>query len=80
VIAEHGKTGHFATWPVPEVILSMRAAADLLADAVEGKADYKDAATVKKYLEEKAGVPVTVTMYDENKGNSYLLLVGDIYY
>ncbi len=80
VIAEHGKTGHFATWPVPEVILSIRAAADLMADAVEKKADYKDPATVKKYLEEKAGVPVTLSKYDANKGNSYLLLVGTIYY
>ncbi|HEU4724828.1 MAG TPA: DUF3798 domain-containing protein [Candidatus Eisenbacteria bacterium] len=80
VIAEHGKTGHFATWPVPEVILSIRATADLLADAVEKKADYKDPATVKKYLEEKAGVPVTLSKYDANKGNSYLLLVGNIYY
>lgn len=80
VIAEHGKAGHFATWPVPEVILAIRATADLMADAVEGKADYTDSAVVKKYLEEKAGVPVTVAKYDETKGNSYLLLVGNIYY
>jgi len=80
VIAEHGKTGHFATWSVPEVILSIRAAADLLADAEEGKADYKDPATVQRYLQEKAGVPVTLAKYDENMGNSYLLLVGSIYY
>ena len=80
VITEHGKSGHFATWPVPEVILAIRATADLLSDAVEKKADYKDPATVKKYLEEKAGVPVTVAKYDANKGNSYLLLVGNIYY
>jgi hypothetical protein len=80
VIAQHGKTGHFSTWPVPEVILAIRAAADLMADAEEGKADYKDSATVRKYLEEKAGVPVTVAKYDETKGNSYLLLVGNIYY
>jgi hypothetical protein len=65
---------------VPEVILSIRAAADLLADAVEKKADYKDLATVKNSLEEKAGVPVTVAKYDATKGNSYLLLVGNIYY
>lgn len=80
VIAEHGKSGHFSTWPVPEVILAIRATADLLADTIEKKADYKDSATVKKYLEEKAGVPVTLSKYDASKGNSYLLLVGNIYY
>jgi hypothetical protein len=65
---------------VPEVILAIRATADLMADAVEGKADYTQSDVVKKYLEEKAGVPVTVAKYDETKGNSYLLLVGNIYY
>ncbi len=80
VIAEHGRSGHFATWPVPEVILAIRATADLMADTVEGKADYRDPATVKKYLEEKAGVPVTLAKYDANKGNSYLLLVGNVTY
>ena len=27
-----------------------------------------------------AGVPVTITKYDEAKGNSYLLLVDSVYY
>jgi hypothetical protein len=80
VIAEHGKSGHFSTWPVAEVIVSIRATADLLADAVEKKADYKDQASVKNSLDQKAGVPVTIAKYDANKGNSYLLLVGNIYY
>ncbi len=81
VIAEHGMTGHFATWPVPEVMLSIRAMTDLLVDAAEGKADYKDPATVKKYMEAlAAGHAVTLTKYDEKTGNSYLFLVSDIYY
>jgi hypothetical protein len=81
VIAEHGMTGHFATWPVPEVMLSIRAMTDLMVDAVEGKADYKDPATVKKYMESlAAGHAITLTKYDEKKGNSYLFLVSDIYY
>ncbi|HLQ67645.1 MAG TPA: DUF3798 domain-containing protein [Candidatus Limnocylindrales bacterium] len=81
VIAEHGMTGHFATWPVPEVMLSIRAMTDLLVDATEGKADYKDPATVKKYMESlAAGHAITLTKYDEKKGNSYLFLVSDIYY
>ena len=81
VIAEHHMTGHFATWPVPEVMLSIRAMTDLLVDSVEGKADYKDQATVKKYMESlSAGHAITMTKYDEKKGNSYLFLVSDIYY
>ena len=81
VIAEHHMTGHFATWPVPEVMLSIRAMTDLLVDAQEGKADYKDPATVKKYMEAlAAGHELTLTKYDEKKGNSYLFLVSDIYY
>jgi hypothetical protein len=73
-------TGHFATWPVPEVMLSIRAITDLLVDAAEKKANYKDPATVKASMEEHAGVPITLTKYDEKKGNSYLFLVSNIYY
>ena len=80
VIAEHHMTGHFATWPVPEVILSIRALTDLMVDSVEGKADYKSEADVKGHLAALAGVPVTISKYDEAKGNSYLLLVDSVYY
>jgi len=80
VIAEHHMTGHFATWPVPEVMLSIRAVTDLLVDAAEKKANYKDPATVKASMEEHAGVPITLSKYDEKKGNSYLFLVSNIYY
>jgi hypothetical protein len=80
VIEQHHMGGHFATWPVPEVMLSIRAMTDLLVDSVDKKADYKDPATVKRYMESLAGVPITLTMYDEKKGNSYLFLVSNIYY
>ena len=80
VIAEHHMTGHFATWPVPEVMLSIRAMTDLMVDSVEGKADYKDGTQVKAYMERLAGVPITLAKYDEKKGNSYLFLVSNIYY
>ena len=80
VIAEHHMTGHFATWPVPEVMLSIRAMTDLMVDSVEGSANYKDPAQVKAYMERLAGVPITLAKYDEKKGNSYLFLVSNIYY
>ena len=50
-------TGHFATWPVPEVMLSIRAMTDLLVDAQMKKANYKDFASVKSSMEQHAGVP-----------------------
>jgi hypothetical protein len=80
VITEHKMNGHFATWPVPEVMLALRTVTDLMVDAVEGKADYGDPATVEHYLTERAGVPVTLSKYDAQKGNTYLLLVNSIYY
>jgi uncharacterized protein DUF3798 len=80
VIAAHHMTGHFATWPVPEVMLSIRAMTDLLVDSAMKKADYKDFAAVKASMESHAGVPIVLTKYDEKKGNSYLFLVSNIYY
>jgi len=80
VIAEHHMTGHFATWPVPEVMLSIRTVTDLLVDSAMKKANYKDEAQVKASMEAHAGVPITLTKYDEKKGNSYLFLVSNIYY
>jgi len=73
-------TGHFATWPVPEVMLSIRTVTDLLVDSAMKKANYKDEAQVKASMEAHAGVPITLTKYDEKKGNSYLFLVSNIYY
>jgi hypothetical protein len=80
VIGQHHMAGHFATWPVPEVMLSIRAVTDLLVDSVEGKADYKDPATVQQYLARFAGMPLTMHKYDEKTGNQYLFLVGNVYY
>jgi len=80
VIADHHMTGHFATWPVPEVMLSIRTVTDLLVDAQMKKSDYKDAATVKAAMEQHAGVPITLDKYDSKSGNSYLFLVSNIYY
>lgn len=79
-IAEAGRTGHFATWPIPESMLATRTVVDLLVDSAEGRADFRDPATVERYLSERAGVPVTVTRYDETTGNSYLVLVGNVIY
>ena len=48
-------SGHFGTWVQPVDMVSIRAFTNLLVDAVDGKADYHDSATVVRYLEAEAG-------------------------
>ena len=80
VIAEHKMSGHFGTWIAPESMVAIRAVTNLLVDAVDKKADYKDPATVQKYLQDEAGAAVKVRKYDEQKGNQYLILLDHIVY
>jgi hypothetical protein len=80
VIAEHNMSGHFGTWVAPESMVGVRAVTNLLVDAVDKKADFKDMATVQKYLEIEAGSPVRVKKYDEKVGNQYLILLDHIIY
>jgi hypothetical protein len=80
IIAEHHMTGHFGTWVAPESMVGVRAVTNLLVDAVDKKADYKDPATVHKYLVAEAGSEVRVRKYDEKSGNQYLILLDHIVY
>jgi len=81
IISEHHMSGHFGTWVAPEAMVSIRAMTNLLVDAVDKKADYKDPATVQKYLEQEAGgAPVKLHKYDEKKGNQYLILLDHLTY
>ena len=80
MIRSHGLAGRFVTWPVPANYAAIRATAALLLDATEGKADYRDPATVKRYLEKAAGAPVFLRKYDEESGNFWLMLVDQIVY
>jgi hypothetical protein len=80
VIAEHGMQGHFGTWVAPESMVALRAAANLLVDAVDGKIDYKDPAVVQKYIQDEAGAPVRIRKYDEAAGNQYLILLDHLVY
>jgi hypothetical protein len=80
VIAEHNMSGHFGTWIAPESMVAIRAVTNLLVDAVDKKADFKDQATVQKYLQDEAGAAVKIHKYDEQKGNQYLILLDHITY
>jgi len=80
VVTEHHMNGHFGTWIAPESMVAMRAVTNLLVDAVDKKADYKDMATVQKYLADEAGSAVRIKKYDDKVGNQYLILLDHIVY
>jgi len=61
-------------------MVAIRAMTNLLVDAVDKKADFKDTATVQKYLQDEAGAGVKLHKYDEQKGNQYLMLLDHIVY
>jgi hypothetical protein len=60
-------------------MVSERAFARLLVDAVDKKADFKDSVTVRKYFEAEAGGPVKLRKYDP-KGNQWLLVLDHVTY
>jgi hypothetical protein len=79
LIAEKGMTGHFGTWTQPVDMVSIRAFTNLLVDAVDKKADYRDSLTVQRYLEAEAGGPVKLRKYDA-KGNQWLVVLDHVTY
>jgi len=79
LIAEKGMSGHFGSWPQSIDMVSERAFANLLVDAVDKKADFRDSVTVRKYFEAEAGGPVKLRKYDP-KGNQWLLVLDHVTY
>ena len=78
-IATLGMSGHFGTWDQPVDMVSIRAFTNLLVDAVDKKADFKDSTTVRKYVETEAGGPVLLRKYDA-KGNQWLVVLPHVVY
>ena len=79
LIAEKGMSGHFGSWTQPIDMVTERAFAKLLVDAVDKKADFHDSLTVQKYFEAEAGGPVKLRKYDP-KGNQWLLVLDHVTY
>jgi len=79
LIAEKGMSGHFGSWSQPVDMVSIRAFTDLLVDAVDKKADFRDSTTVRQYLEREAGGPVKLRKYDP-KGNQWLVVLDHVTY
>jgi hypothetical protein len=78
-IAAKRMSGHFGTWEQPVDMVAIRAGARLLVDAADKKADLRDSATVRRYLEAEAGVPLRLRRYDP-KGNQWLILMDHVTY
>ena len=79
LIAAHGMSGHFGTWGQSIDMVSTRAIAELLIDAVTKGIDLRDSATVRRYIEKEAGGPVRLHRYSP-KGNQWLVLMEHITY
>ncbi len=79
LLAAKGGTGRFGSWTQPVDMVTLRAMVDLLVDAVDKKADYKDIGTVKKYMEKEAGGQIQIKRYDP-KGNQFLVVLPHITY
>jgi hypothetical protein len=78
-IAELGMSGHFGSWSQSIDMVSTRAIAALLVDAVAKQIDVRDSATVRKYVEAEAGGPVRLHRYDP-RGNHWLILLEHVTY
>ena len=79
LIAEHGMSGHFGTWPQSVDMVALRAVATLLIDAAARKIDVRDSVTVRRYIEAEAGGPVTLHRYHPG-GNLWLMRMEHIIY
>jgi hypothetical protein len=78
-VAELGMSGHFGSWGQSIDMVSTRAIAALLVDAVAKKIDIRDSTTVRKYVEAEAGGPVRLHRLDP-RGNHWMILLEHITY
>jgi hypothetical protein len=78
-LGELGMSGHFGTWRQPVDMVCIRAFTNLLVDAVDKKADFRDSTTVQRYVDAEAGGPAKLRKYDA-KGNQWLVVLEHIVY
>jgi len=72
-IAESGMRGHFGTWSASIERVAIQAMAELMMDAVEGRADLHDSTTVARYLAAEAGGPIRMRRW--RPGSDYWLVL-----
>ena len=80
LLAEKGATGRFGSWVAPVDMVAARAVTNLLVDAVDHKADFRDSTTVERYLTAECNnSPVRIRKYSP-QGNQYLVVLDHITY
>ena len=79
LIAAKGMRGHFGTWAASADAVALRAMANLLVDATDGKAAVGDSATVLRYLEAEAHGRVTIRR-DDRTGSHWFVTLERVTY
>jgi len=80
LLAAKGASGRFGSWVAPVDMVSARAVTDLLVDAVNHKADFRDSSTVERYLTIECGnSPVKIRRYAPNS-HQFLVILDHVTY
>ena len=80
LIAERGATGRFGSWVAPVSMVTTRAIAHLLVDAVDHRADCRDSSTVARYVAAECnGSPVKLRRYGPNS-RQFLVILDHVTY
>jgi len=80
LLAEKHASGRFGSWVAPIDMVSARAVTNLLVDAVDHKADFRDSTTVERYLTAECNnSPVKMRRYSPT-GNQFLIVLDHITY
>jgi hypothetical protein len=73
-------SGHFGAWSAPPSMVAIRAVTNLLVDAADKRADFRDAATLLRYLRDEGGPGVRIRKSDGPSGNQYLMMLDQVIY
>jgi hypothetical protein len=80
LIAAKGASGRFGSWVAPIDMVTARAITNLLVDAVNHKADFRDSTTVQRYLmNECNNSPVRIRRYGPNS-HQFLVILDHVTY
>lgn len=80
LLAEKGASGRFGSWVAPIDMVTARAITNLLVDAVNHKADFRDSATVERYLvAESDNTPVKMRRYGPDS-HQFLVILDHVTY
>ena len=80
LLAAKGARGRFGSWVAPIDMVAARAVTNLLVDAVNHKADFRDSSTVERYLTAECNnSPVKIRRYAPNS-HQFMVILDHITY